>query len=174
MAAAAVQENRGPASQADVLRLCDERVGLPEFAKRLTANSVEQFSGMSQDPRQFIFEMVQNVDDTPHRADVIPSITFAIAKYDSRGGPLKSPMLLIMSEQDGFTVKDVEGICTVADGRNRQQAEGAKSGATGECATGEKGIGFKSVRTRVPILVMHVHICHAVCASERPTRIVSS
>lgn len=137
---------RRPAQQKDVADQRDERITLPGFAKSALKSSVEQFSSMSQDPRQFIYEMVQNVDDTPHSGDATPLLTFALVSFDPTSGEqLAAPLLLILSRQDGFTFKDLKGICTISDGRNHAQVHGAASDGQGEQSTGEKGIGFKSV-----------------------------
>jgi hypothetical protein len=97
---------------------------------------------------QFIFEMVQNIDDTPHSdKNKRPSLSFVLSHYDPRTcADLSEPILMVLSQQDGFTRKDIESICSIADGRNSSQIEDSGCGpSTNDLSTGEKGIGFKSV-----------------------------
>lgn len=102
---------------------------------------------MSQSPVQFMYELMQNLDDAPHRATT-PSATFALCCYDPhQSEPLQKPFLLVLSNQDGFSRRDLEGICAIGCSSKTVEAETTFS-------TGEKGIGFKSVFTRgVPNII---------------------
>ena len=72
-----------PATRDDVLELQRERFQCPSFAKESIEDSIKIFSMVSQSPVQFIYKILQNVDDTPHHA-LAPSLTFALCGYDPR------------------------------------------------------------------------------------------
>ncbi|KIW14560.1 hypothetical protein PV08_07344 [Exophiala spinifera] len=74
---------------------------------------------------RFIYELLQNGDDSCYANDVEPCITFRI----------KSCELIIESNELGFTLENVESICDI----------GKSSKASDTDTTGEKGMGFKSV-----------------------------
>jgi hypothetical protein len=119
---------------------------------------------LSEDRRQFIYEMVQNIDDTPHTRHpceitialiMNPSADAAASNDDSLSSA--AAVLLVLSRQDGFTERDLEGICSLSSGRSLgqvspisdegQSAAVSSSNAEETLTTGEKGVGFKSVFT---------------------------
>lgn len=142
------------ATQGDIEYILNENLQTPERIKDGLSGVCDRLSHLSQDKRQFIFEMAQNVDDTPHTSHKA-ELYLALVKYNPADGtPLKYPYLMVMSRQDGFTLCDLQGICNVANGRNSDQAKKSKSAAAAAApdaeepiTTGEKGVGFKSVFT---------------------------
>ena len=78
---------------------------------------------------RFVFELIQNAEDNNYSKATakgnVPSITFR----------LNSESIIIDSNEDGFTDRNVRAICSTG--------ESTKTSATGYI--GEKGIGFKSV-----------------------------
>ncbi|OAL29177.1 hypothetical protein AYO20_09230 [Fonsecaea nubica] len=75
--------------------------------------------------RTLIYELLQNGDDSCYANDVEPSITFRI----------KPSELIIESNEQGFTLENVESICDTGKSSKARNAD----------TTGEKGLGFKSV-----------------------------
>jgi hypothetical protein len=73
----------------------------------------------------FILELVQNGDDLKYNADAIPSLKFQLHGRE----------LLVISNETGFTERDIEAICSVGSSTKIGIAD----------TTGEKGIGFKSL-----------------------------
>ena len=119
-----------PATQKDVQKIKHEKLSSAEDMRKLAGNVIQAtMIEISQDPRQFFFELIQNIDDTPHEfakaQGEIPTITFALCCYDPKENrQLDPPLLLLLSNQDGFTSKDLQGICTAFDGRNYTQMSG--------------------------------------------------
>ena len=139
-----------PATQQDVTAR-QKSLTLEPFVRKMLENSAEQVSAMSQSSKQFIYELVQNVDDTPHRA-TLNTLTFALCMYDPQNGdPLTHPYLLLLSSQDGFTKGNLDAICGVS----MSFKSSAPAPSSVEVPpTGKKGIGFKSVfRLGVPKFV---------------------
>jgi hypothetical protein len=126
-----------PAMQVDMHTIQQERLKLPDFVRKSLAFSVEHFAKISQDERQFLYELIQNIDDSPHTfmetESEIPSMSCALCLYDpGTGEQLDVPLLLVLSRQDGFTQKDLKSICTVSDGRNHAQLSAAPGTQHGE------------------------------------------
>jgi hypothetical protein len=74
---------------------------------------------------RLIYELLQNGDDARYAENVEPTITFRI----------KPTELIIESNEQGFSLQDVESICDT----------GKSSKVGNSDTTGEKGLGFKSV-----------------------------
>lgn len=83
---------------------------------------------------RLVYELLQNGDDARYPEDVEPSITFR----------LRPTEMMIESNEQGFSLHDVESICDTG--------KSSKSGS--RSTTGEKGLGFKSVFG----IADHVHI----------------
>ncbi|KAF7949568.1 uncharacterized protein EAE97_003077 [Botrytis byssoidea] len=79
-----------------------------------------------QKSTRFIYEIIQNAEDNRYTiSNKLPFLSFT----------LHSDRLIIDSNEDGFTPKDIEAICSIG--------ESTKASVQGYI--GEKGIGFKSV-----------------------------
>lgn len=74
---------------------------------------------------RLIYELLQNADDARYDENVDPTITFRV----------KPTALVIESNEQGFSLKDVQAICDT----------GKSSKIANKETTGEKGLGFKSV-----------------------------
>lgn len=70
-------------------------------------------------------ELLQNADDADHASTVIPCLTFR----------LRSDVLIVDSNERGFTEDNVVSICSTGDSSKKGDSQ----------TTGEKGYGFKSV-----------------------------
>ncbi len=75
----------------------------------------------------FVMELIQNAEDNTYNPDVQPYLRFLI----------KPDTLIVSNNEVGFSLEDVENICSVG--------QTAKSKKKGLGYIGEKGIGFKSV-----------------------------
>jgi hypothetical protein len=73
----------------------------------------------------FIFELLQNTDDSPYDSNVIPKLTFF----------LLPDKIIAKSNQLGFMEDNVDAICNIGDTTKESEI----------ILIGEKGIGFKSV-----------------------------
>ncbi|XP_010503517.1 PREDICTED: uncharacterized protein LOC104780695 [Camelina sativa] len=84
----------------------------------------------------FLMELIQNAEDNEYPQGVDPSLEFVITSEDitATGAPAT---LLIFNNENGFSEKNIESICSV--GRS------TKKGNRKRGYIGEKGIGFKSV-----------------------------
>lgn len=78
---------------------------------------------------RFIYELIQNADDSRYSRCIskgyVPLIKFT----------LRPPLIIIESNEDGFTVRDIQAICNTA--QSSKQGNNSTIGA--------KGLGFKSV-----------------------------
>ncbi|KAL2319840.1 hypothetical protein Fmac_028809 [Flemingia macrophylla] len=84
----------------------------------------------------FLMELIQNAEDNKYVEGASPSLEFIITSKDitATGAPAT---LLIFNNEKGFSVENIESICSV--GRS------TKKGNRSSGYIGEKGIGFKSV-----------------------------
>ncbi|XP_058745298.1 uncharacterized protein LOC131618047 [Vicia villosa] len=84
----------------------------------------------------FLMELIQNAEDNSYTEGVKPTLEFVITSDDitATGAPAT---LLIFNNENGFSPKNIESICSV--GRS------TKKGNRSSGYIGEKGIGFKSV-----------------------------
>ncbi|KAL7602654.1 uncharacterized protein LOC111906349 [Lactuca sativa] len=87
----------------------------------------------------FLMELIQNAEDNEYPEGVVPSLEFVITSNDitNTGAPAT---LLVFNNEKGFSVKNIESICSV--GRSTKKGL-RKRGYIGEKVT--SGIGFKSV-----------------------------
>ena len=69
-------------TQNDIRKLQRKRIECPPFAKSMAA-STKQFSKDSQNPLQFLYELIQNIDGSAHRSLAL-SLTRALCCYDPR------------------------------------------------------------------------------------------
>ncbi|KAI5435695.1 uncharacterized protein LOC127118737 [Lathyrus oleraceus] len=84
----------------------------------------------------FLMELIQNAEDNSYMKEVKPSLEFVITSDDITGTGAPAT-LLIFNNENGFSPKNIESICSV--GRS------TKKGNRSSGYIGEKGIGFKSV-----------------------------
>jgi hypothetical protein len=100
-----------------------------------------------KDSSHFVFEFLQNADDTVYADGVLPQISFDLRRHAD--DQLK---LLVMTNELGFTCADVRSICQ--SGLSSKD----KSKATGQI--GKKGIGFKSVFSVTDLVHIHSGYLH--------------
>ena len=74
---------------------------------------------------RFIYELIQNADDAQYNSNCVPTLTFR----------LRESNVVVESNEEGFTVANVQAICSTGASSKVGQLE----------STGEKGFGFKSV-----------------------------
>ncbi|KAB1217509.1 hypothetical protein CJ030_MR4G028390 [Morella rubra] len=84
----------------------------------------------------FLMELIQNAEDNDYLEGVDPSLEFIITSQDITATGAQAT-LLIFNNEKGFSLKNIESICSV--GRS------TKKGNRRRGYIGEKGIGFKSV-----------------------------
>ncbi|KAK9117633.1 hypothetical protein Sjap_016580 [Stephania japonica] len=84
----------------------------------------------------FLMEIIQNAEDNEYDEGVKPSLEFIVTAKDITDTGAEAT-LLIFNNENGFSPKNVESICSV--GRSTKKGQRKKG------YIGEKGIGFKSV-----------------------------
>ncbi|CAJ1949698.1 unnamed protein product [Sphenostylis stenocarpa] len=106
----------------------------------------------------FLMELIQNAEDNVYSNGRKPSLEFIITSKDitATGAPAT---LLIFNNEDGFSPKNIESVCSV--GRS------TKKGKRNSGYVGEKGIGFKSVFlvTTQPYIFSNGY---QICFNEKP------
>jgi hypothetical protein len=90
----------------------------------LTVLSPSLADRLNSDLCHFLLELVQNAEDVKYNLSTLPLLKFRLHGND-----------LVISNEIGFTKRDVESICSVGDSTKVGIAD----------TTGEKGIGFKSL-----------------------------
>jgi hypothetical protein len=96
----------------------------------------------------FLLELVQNSDDIRYNPGTLPLLKFR----------LHGNGLLVISNEIGFTQRDVESICSVGDSTKVGIAD----------TTGEKGIGFKSLFKAVDEVTISSNGYHFQFSANRP------
>ncbi|CAK7208172.1 hypothetical protein SCUCBS95973_000013 [Sporothrix curviconia] len=102
--------------------------------KRQSAASVKTLAqNLDSSSAEFIFELLQNYDDSYTGSSGPPNVTFRI--YPDR--------IVASCHEAGFAKENVESICSIGQSLKPKQAQTQQEDHAGY--TGKKGIGFKSV-----------------------------
>ncbi|XXG72539.1 hypothetical protein AAC387_Pa07g1609 [Persea americana] len=84
----------------------------------------------------FLMELIQNAEDNEYLPGVIPTLEFIFTTEDITGTGAPAT-LLVCNNEKGFSMKNIESICSIG--------QSTKKGKREFGFIGEKGIGFKSV-----------------------------
>ncbi|KEF57389.1 uncharacterized protein A1O9_05306 [Exophiala aquamarina CBS 119918] len=128
-----IRRNRGDIDKADEVELSKTA---PEWQheyrrkekerRQILANYTKTTSNQMYLSRsRFIMELLQNADDAEYAPAVRPYLTFR----------LRRDLLIVDSNELGFTVANVKSICSTGESSKKGDSQ----------TTGEKGLGFKSV-----------------------------